>query len=249
MLAIELTGTPLIELNDVSLQDTETLSLDGETNAPPTNLSVNFGELIGLLGPTSGGKQMVLELLSLRRMSDCGQLFWRGEVISFIDSKKLRSVRMRIGVVMNPVGLISNISVLGNILLPLRYHYQESLSERMPFIESSLRRLGLFKKKDVLPAYLTAGEQRLAGIVRALAVSPLLIVLDEPFADLNPSQRDRLMNYLLEVHEKEPYTLVATSDHLSSLQTVTRRSVSFDYSRIIHDFCSIPTDHSEVEIV
>ena len=184
------------------------------------NLSVSSGELVCLLGPSGCGKTTVLRLAAgLTRLQE-GRITLGDSVISG-PGIHWSPERRSMGLVFQDFALFPHLSIFANVAFGLRGLSRSKLRAR---VFSYLDRVGLSSVHDCYPHELSGGEQQRVALARALAPEPRILLLDEPFSDLNPNLR-------MEVRDKALHLLKA-SGTVSLLITHDAEEAMFMADRI-----------------
>ena len=200
-----MTGTPLLELQDVRKSYGEKVVLDD------IDLTVAKHEVVCLIGSSGSGKSTLLRCVNLLEEIDDGVIRFDGREISdpLVDP---REVRKRVGMVFQAYNLFPHLSVLDNCTLaPRRVH-----GVRRADAESKARELlaqfGLSEHVDKHPDRLSGGQQQRAALVRALCTEPELLLLDEITAALDPELVGEVLTIVRDLAEAGTTMLVATHE-------------------------------------
>jgi ABC-type transporter Mla maintaining outer membrane lipid asymmetry ATPase subunit MlaF len=200
-----------IELNNVRVP------MEGGEQPAEVTLFVPPGEFLALVGPNRAGKSLILKLCVGLVAFEEGTIRVLDRDLAALDDDELSELRRRIGVVLQPPGLRSNMTVYTNVALPIVYHtgvdYADLRDRVMPVLDT----FGLALRQDHFPAQLTAGEARCAALARAMIMSPELLLIDEPAAGLDAEGVLRVEQALMEYRRAHPVTIVATMHTPSSL--------------------------------
>ena len=174
-------------------------AMAGRSVSLALDLRVATGEWVVLIGPSGSGKSLILELAAGLVLPDEGRVSVLGREWSAPTDDHQTSLRLRIGAVLQPPGLLSNMTVFNNVALPLRYHrFALSDREREQIVATHLDHMALLPLRDRFPAELNPGEIRRAAIARAMVLDPDVLLLDDPVDGLDIDMVLRLRRYLEE---------------------------------------------------
>lgn len=210
MHAIELTGVAV----DMEGQDGRLSDL---------TLAVPTGEALALIGPNRAGKSLILKLCTGLVTPLDGTVQVLGQEMAALDEERLVAIRQRVGTMLQPPGLLSNMTVFNNVALPLRYHRGLPDQDLAPLVMTHLEALGVAHLKDRFPAQLNEGEIRCAAIARALILDQELLLLDDPLEGLDARLIRRLADWLARQRASRSLTILATARQPSSLQAMADR--------------------------
>ncbi|SBU92535.1 amino acid ABC transporter ATP-binding protein, PAAT family [Streptomyces sp. Ncost-T6T-1] len=175
------------------------------------DLEVAPHTVTALIGASGSGKSTLLRCANLLEEVDDGAIFLDGEEIT--DPRAdADAVRRRIGVVFQAYNLFPHLTVLQNITLAPRRVHGLSRARAETDARELLERLGLGAKADEYPDRLSGGQQQRAAIVRALAVRPRLLLLDEITAALDPELVGEVLGLVREVKEDGMTMVIATHE-------------------------------------
>jgi cell division transport system ATP-binding protein len=174
--------------------------------------AIPSGEFRWLLGPSGAGKSSLLRLLNLSVRPSSGELCVLGVDVAGARRHMLPRLRQRIGVVFQDFRLLPYLSAFDNVALPLRIAGVAEAQLRAD-VSDMLEWVGLRPQQAALPHQLSGGEQQRVAIARAVIVRPSLLLADEPAADLDEEQTERLMTLLSELNRLGTTVVVATHDH------------------------------------
>jgi len=197
----------VIELADVPLT--------GSPAAPPADWRVRRGDYWVLGGLPGMGKSGLLALAAgLERAVD-GRQFFFGEDLAALNEAGFVSLRRRIGLVFGEGGrLFGRLTVAENVSLPLCYHRDCSPGEVAPEVEALLAGMELLPHAHQSVARLSRSWRQRAGLARALALQPEVLLLDNPLAGLDPRQTRWWVDYLHGLNEARQTTLIVATDDL-----------------------------------
>jgi polar amino acid transport system ATP-binding protein len=175
------------------------------------DLVVAEHEVVCLIGASGSGKSTLLRCVNLLEPIDAGRIFVEGEDIT-ADRVHLDRVRRRIGIVFQAFNLFPHMSVLENITLAPRRVLKLSRASAEAEATELLSRFGLADKRDEAPDRLSGGQQQRVAIVRALAMKPDLLLLDEVTSALDPELVAEVLNVIRELAAGGMTMLIATHE-------------------------------------
>ncbi len=176
------------------------------------NLEVARGELFGLIGPTGAGKTTLLRIIDLLETPASGVMYFDGAKVAATGRGRLDIRRRMAFVLQKPV--VFNASVYDNIAVGLRWRRQ-SRSRISQTVEPLLEVTGLKALKDKNARTLSGGEAQRVAIARAVAVSPELLLLDEPTANLDPVSTLRIEEMIADIYRRYRTTIIMTTHDLA----------------------------------
>jgi putative ABC transport system ATP-binding protein len=173
------------------------------------NLQVRAGEFISIMGPSGSGKSTLLNVIGLLDIPTGGKVTINGGAINSYSDKHLARVRNEeIGFIFQVFHLISDLSVVDNVEIPLLYRRGLSGSERRKLALKALDRVGLHARVHHFPSQLSGGQQQRVAIARAIAGNPRILLADEPTGNLDSQMGDEIMDVLKGLNENEKTTVV-----------------------------------------
>ena len=175
------------------------------------DLSVTRHEVVCLIGASGSGKSTLLKCINLVEPVTAGRIFVEGEEITAprIDANRIRT---KIGIVFQAFNLFPHMTVLRNITLAPRKVLGKSKAEAEADATELLTRFGLLDKKDEYPDRLSGGQQQRAAIVRALAMRPQIMLLDEVTSALDPELVGGVLNVIRELADSGMTMVIATHE-------------------------------------
>jgi polar amino acid transport system ATP-binding protein len=175
------------------------------------DLAVAPHEVVCLIGASGSGKSTLLRCIDLLEEVDAGRIFLDGAEIT-VEGVDTNRVRREIGIVFQAFNLFPHMTVLDNVTLAPR----KVLGKPKPTAEAEaadvLARFGLAEKRDEYPDRLSGGQQQRAAIVRALAMQPKLLLLDEVTSALDPELVAEVLNVIRELADAGMTMLIATHE-------------------------------------
>jgi polar amino acid transport system ATP-binding protein len=175
------------------------------------DLSVSPHEVVCLIGASGSGKSTLLKCVNLIEPVTAGRIFVDGEEITAprIDANR---IRQKIGIVFQAFNLFPHMTVLRNVTLAPRKVLGKSREQAEAEAAELLSRFGLLDKKDEYPDRLSGGQQQRAAIVRALAMRPKIMLLDEVTSALDPELVGEVLNVIRELAESGMTMMIATHE-------------------------------------
>ncbi|RIH88137.1 Glutamine transport ATP-binding protein GlnQ [Meiothermus luteus] len=196
------------------------------------NLSVEEHQVVCLIGPSGCGKSTLLRCINGLEEIQSGEIRLHGDRISG-PGVDLNALRREVGIVFQSFNLFPHMTVLQNITLAptqvLRVPEEEARERAMAL----LRRIGLEHKAQAYPDQLSGGQQQRVAIVRALAMEPMLLLLDEITSALDPELVSEVLNLLRELAEEGMTMLLAT--HEMGFAKEVADKVCFLYGGVVHE--------------
>jgi len=175
-------------------------------------LTVEEGEFVAVSGPSGSGKTTFLNITGLLDTFASGTYELDGVDVSRLSDREQARIRNeKIGFVFQSFNLIPDLDVFDNVDVPLRYRGFPA-AERKRRIEENIGRVGLGARLHHLPSQLSGGQQQRVAIARALAVSPRLILADEPTGNLDSATAQEIMSLLHEVNDAGTTIVMVTHD-------------------------------------
>ena len=175
------------------------------------DLEVGEHQVVCLIGASGSGKSTLLRCVNLLEPVDAGRIVIQGEEIT-APGVRINEIRRRIGIVFQAFNLFPHMSVLGNVTLAPRRVLDLSKTEAEEQATALLGRFGLADKRDDYPDRLSGGQQQRVAIVRALAMRPELMLLDEVTSALDPELVGEVLNVIRELAAGGMTMIIATHE-------------------------------------
>ena len=230
----------MIEFNQVSKKYTrDVIALRDIT------LTVNKGDLIFLAGPSGAGKTTLLNLIAAIERPSSGTLTVSGANVGKLKSSGLPYLRRNLGLILQQQKLLQDRSVLANVMLPLLVT-GATRAEAEKRAQAALDKVGLLDKAATDPQALSGGEQQRVSIARAIVNRPQIILADEPTANLDRDNANKVLAALKSFHGVGVTCLISTHDE--QYLTGADRIVYLDRGRIVdgwHNGVSHPVEISQ----
>lgn len=166
------------------------------------SLALQEKEILGLFGGSGTGKSVFLRSLIGLDKPDSGSIFFKGQDLTNLSEKEWISVRIKIGYVFQNGALFDSLTVEENLAYPLIEHTALSDEEILKRVNGMLELIDMRGTNELLPAELSGGMQKRAGLARATILEPEVILFDEPTAGLDPTNTKRLLTNIHRIKER-----------------------------------------------
>jgi putative ABC transport system ATP-binding protein len=191
------------------------------------DLTVYEGEFVAIMGPSGSGKSTLMNIIGLLDRPTSGDYSLNGTQVEELKEKELAKVRnQEIGFVFQQFFLLSKLSALQNVELPLVYAGVNS-SKRRQLAKQFLEKVELSERMKHLPSELSGGQKQRVAIARALVNNPSIILADEPTGALDTKTSDQIMQLLTELN-REGKTIVMVTHEPEIADFATRKIVIRD---------------------
>ncbi len=227
--------TPLIRLDGVSKRFK--LPDGGVFDAvKPTSLSIERGEIFGLVGKSGAGKSTLLRLINLLERPDGGRVLVNGRDLTLLQKRELRDARRSLGMIFQQFNLLQNASVFDNVAFPLRIHGRHDKAAIATRVAECLVLVGLQDKVASYPAQLSGGQKQRVAIARALASAPDVLLCDEPTSALDAETTESLLATLRDINATLGVTIVIVTHQLAVVTSLCHRAAVVEDGRVAEQF-------------
>ncbi len=202
-------------------------ALDGVTSG------IQKGEVVVVIGPSGSGKSTYLRSLNLLEVPTSGEIIFDG--IEITDPKvNINLHRQRMGMVFQQFNLFPHMTVLKNLTIaPMKlFKMEKSVAEEKAM--SLLKRVGLSDRAEAYPAQLSGGQKQRVAIVRALMMSPDVMLFDEPTSALDPEMVGEVLDVMKEL-AKEGMTMVVVTHEMGFAREVADRVIFMSDGKIVEE--------------
>ena len=183
------------------------------------SLTVDHGNVMGIIGPSGAGKSTLGRCLTLLTKPTSGTITVDGIVMTSLHGAKHREARRRIGVIFQSFNLLDSRSALGNVELPLQLSGVAKEERRAKAMEM-LERVGLADKAKVHPAHLSGGQQQRVAIARAVVSRPSVLISDEATSALDPATTDSIIKLIRDLTDEYSLTTILISHQMEVITKV-----------------------------
>jgi phospholipid/cholesterol/gamma-HCH transport system ATP-binding protein len=238
-----MTGQPAIAFDSVSK------SFGKRVVLKDVSFTISAGTAFVLLGRSGTGKSVTLKLICGLLKADSGSVSVNGEDITKLESNQLAETRKHIGFLFQSAALFDSISVGENVAFPLRRHTKKKDGEIRAQAQEILEKLGLGKEYNSMPGDLSGGMRKRAGLARALAVEPSILLVDEPSAGLDPITSTEIDELLIDIKTNQKATLVVVTHNMPSARRIADRMAFLDEGHLLAEGTVEELEHSEHQLV
>ena len=201
----------LIEVRDVykiyNPGENQVNALDG------VSITIDEGEFVAIIGQSGSGKSTLMNMLGLLDTPTHGEYYINGKLVDDLTDDQMSVIRNEeIGFIFQGFNLISSLTALENVELPLVYRGMPK-QERREISQKALERVGLGSRIHHLPAEMSGGQQQRVAVARAIAARPPVILADEPTGNLDTKSTKEVMAILHELKDEGRTVIVITHDN------------------------------------
>lgn len=196
------------------------------------SLKIDKGQVFGIVGLSGAGKSTLVRVINLLQKPTSGQVIIDGEDITGLGRSQLRKKRLKIGMIFQHFNLISGKTIYENIEFVLKAdNYPKD--KRKERIEELLELVNLSDKRDSYPASLSGGQKQRAGIARALANNPEILLCDEATSALDLENTDEIVNLLKDIKEKTNITIVFITHEMDVAKRLFDKAAVMSNGKIV----------------
>lgn len=198
-------------------------------------LDVRSGETLVILGGSGSGKSTLLRLMIGNIRYDSGDIVALGRSLHRMSGAELDAYRRSIGVLFQSGALFNSMTVADNVALPLREHTDLPEETIDIMVKIKLELVGLREHADKMPAELSGGMRKRAGLARAIALDPKILFYDEPSAGLDPVTSAEIDRLIIDLNHKLGVTSVVVTHEMDSAFRIADRMVLLDRGKFVAD--------------
>ncbi len=191
--------------------------------------SLNKGEILGLIGPNGSGKTTLFNVVNGYYPPTKGEVLFKGEKISHLKPHQV--CKLGIGRTFQVVRPLKRMTVLDNVIASAFLRAKDK-DEAEEIATETLRFTGLYEDRNVLSKGLPLGKRKKLEITRALATKPEMLLLDESFAGLNPSEQNELIDIIRQIRA-QGITIMVIEHHMKVIMSLSDRIVVLNYGEKI----------------
>lgn len=222
----------LIEVSDVykiyNTGENQVNALDG------VSITIDEGEFVAIIGKSGSGKSTLMNMLGLLDTPTHGEYYINGKLVDDLTDDQMSVIRNEeIGFIFQGFNLISSLSALENVELPLVYRGMPK-QERREISQQALERVGLGSRIHHLPAEMSGGQQQRVAVARAIAAKPPVILADEPTGNLDTKSTKEVMAILHELKDEGRTVIVITHDN--EIAEEAERVIRIRDGKVVEDY-------------
>lgn len=208
-------------------------SFDGQIVLDGIDLEVARGETLSVLGQSGTGKSVLLKLIIGLQQPDSGSIRIHGQETTGLARELLSDIRKKVGFLFQNAALYDSLTVEQNVAFPLERHSDLSDAERKIRVRELLSTVGMENHLNKLPGQISGGMQKRVGLARALALSPDILLFDEPTAGLDPITASEIDSLILKMRQDGNITSIVVTHDLPSARSVSDRLALMRGGRIL----------------
>jgi len=197
------------------------------------NLKVVEGETLVILGGSGSGKSTLLRLMIGNIPYDGGDIVAWGKSLHSMTVEEADNYRKSIGVLFQSGALYNSMTVADNVALPLREHTDLPEPTIAIMVKIKLELVGLRQHADKMPAELSGGMKKRAGLARAISLDPKVLFYDEPSAGLDPVTSAEIDQLIIDLNQKLGVTSVVVTHEMDSAFRIADRMVLLDRGKFV----------------
>ena len=213
------------------------------------NIDLKFedGMVTTIIGPSGTGKSTLIRLVNRLEELDDGEILFDNKNI-YDKDVKLVDLRKRIGMVFQSFNLFTNLSVLGNITLPLRKVLKLNKKEAIEIATNELKKVGMEEHINSKVTTLSGGQKQRVAIARTLSMNPECILFDEPTSALDPLMSKEVLDVIKKLAENKR-TMILVTHEMKFAMEISDRIVFLHQGQVL--FCGTPSElkSSDNEII
>lgn len=196
------------------------------------NLTINEGEIFGIIGLSGAGKSTLVRCINLLEKPSCGSVVVDGKEITALSQKELLKARQSIGMIFQGFNLLSQRTAFKNICFPMElagYSKEDAHARALELLEL----VGLSDKKDAYPSQLSGGQKQRVAIARALATNPKVLLCDEATSALDPNTTQSILQLLKDINKMLGVTIVIITHEMKVIEQICNMVAVIDHSNIV----------------
>ncbi|MBA7676753.1 putative ribonucleotide transport ATP-binding protein mkl [subsurface metagenome] len=200
------------------------------------SLTIEKGKTTIVIGPSGCGKTVLIKHLLVLLRPNSGEVYFKNRRIDNLGENELNRIRTHYGFLFQGGALFDSLSVFENIIFPIRQHCEiTSWGQVEELVKAKLAMVGLDGFQNYYPAQLSGGQRKRVALARAIALSPEVILYDEPTTGLDPVRGDVISELIMKLQRELGVTTVVVTHDMTSAYKIADRIIMLHNGKIIAD--------------
>ena len=217
----------MIELKNV------TVDFDGLKAVNDVSLTIEEQDTYGIVGFSGAGKSTLVRTINLLQRPTEGEVLINGKNILDLSKRDLRERRKKIGMIFQHFNLLNNLTVLDNVIFPIKKDKSLTKEEKRDKALELLETVGIRDKADSYPSELSGGQQQRCAIARALASDPEILLCDEATSALDPKTTKQILKLLKELNNKLKITIVIITHQMEVVKDLCNKCAVMQDGKLV----------------
>lgn len=198
------------------------------------SLTINDGDIFGIIGFSGAGKSTLVRCINLLEKPTEGKVFVDDAEITALSGKELRKARKKIGMIFQHFNLMPSRTIFGNVAYPLRGSgfSKEEIKEKVHHL---LELVGISEKENAFPSQLSGGQKQRVAIARALANDPNILLCDEATSALDPQTTKSILTLLQQLNQTLGITVVVITHEMAVVKEICNRVAVMDHGDVVEE--------------
>ena len=198
------------------------------------SLTINDGDIFGIIGFSGAGKSTLVRCINLLEKPTDGKVFVDDAEITTLSGKELRKARKKIGMIFQHFNLMPSRTIFGNVAYPLRGSglSKEEIKEKVHHL---LELVGISEKENAFPSQLSGGQKQRVAIARALANDPNILLCDEATSALDPQTTKSILKLLQQLNQTLGITVVVITHEMAVVKEICNRVAVMDHGDVVEE--------------
>lgn len=198
------------------------------------SLTINDGDIFGIIGFSGAGKSTLVRCINLLEKPTEGKVFVDDAEITALSGKELRKARKKIGMIFQHFNLMPSRTIFGNVAYPLRGSglSKEEISEKVHHL---LELVGISEKENAFPSQLSGGQKQRVAIARGLANDPGILLCDEATSALDPQTTKSILKLLQQLNQTLGITVVVITHEMAVVKEICNRVAVMDHGDVVEE--------------
>lgn len=217
----------MIELKNI------TVDFDGFKAVDDVSLTIKEQDTFGIVGFSGAGKSTLVRTINLLQRPSKGEVLINGENLLALSNKDLRARRKKIGMIFQHFNLLNNLTVIDNVIFPIKKDKSLSKEEKRKKALDLLETVGIKDKANAYPSELSGGQQQRCAIARALASDPEILLCDEATSALDPKTTKQILKLLKDLNDKLRLTVVIITHQMDVVKDLCNKCAVMQDGKVI----------------